>query len=392
MIQYDNVFYDERFVFAKQELKERLELQLGDFGEQLLMTLLGRLSPARYSVALVDHEGADLIISDKKAEKSYAVSVKTWQIGPTENETKVFKNKDQEKLIAFADDFDLIPAVGLIIIPKDFAYIDVYLATLEGLRQLAARDTDPVAGEAVKFVKKGIQINNYSLGTLKCPQHGDGRGYLHYLHNNEWINHIRLDVQNRESFLKELKPTEHVKSSHQTPDLNLSRQLGDFGEYLLVMLLGRVKQYKVARIDHVGADLIATDRKGRKYAISVKTRMGREYTFDENYESQKVKPKHELGKLQDFADKYPGMIPAVACIFIDKEYRDADIYISTLEHWLELGYAGKYGAIKASRATQFWTSSEPFTLEHWREELSQLTINMTDEKKRQKVNEEALMF
>lgn len=138
-INYDGYIYAENCVFGKQELKERLEKQLGDFGEQLVMTMLGRI--ARYSVALVDHEGADLIASDKHGHE-YAISVKSYQIGPTENETKVFKIVDQEKLCEFADNFDLIPAVAMIIIPKDFAFIDMYLMTLAGFQHLAAdKDT-----------------------------------------------------------------------------------------------------------------------------------------------------------------------------------------------------------------------------------------------------------
>ena len=343
MINYNNYIYDESYVFGKQSLKERLEKQLGDFGEQLVMTLLGRLTG--YSVAFVDQEGADLIASDKKGN-GYAISVKSSQIGPTENETKVFKKKDQKKLCAFANEFGLIPAVAMIIIPKDFAFIDVYLLTLEGFQELADRNSNSIEENAVKAVANGFQINNYSLGTGKSPSHSDKHHYLNYLHTNGLINHVRLDVQNRESFGKDLRPKEKKYTTELLKDENLKRQLGDFGEYFLAMLLGQIKKYKVARVDHVGADLIATDRQAKKYAISVKTRTEGSYNFEENYYTcKRPTPKHELGKLQDFAEKY-NMIPVVACVFVKPDFKGIDIYISSLKNWLDIGFSGKYAAVQ----------------------------------------------
>lgn len=87
------------------------------------------------------------------------------------------------------------------------------------------------------------------------------------------------------------------------------------------------KKYKVSRVEHVGADLIATDRDGNRYTISVKTCQNQSYEFEENYtnvRSRKI-PRHELGKLQDFSDKY-GMTPVIACIFIKDEFKVMDIY------------------------------------------------------------------
>ena len=138
MLNYDNYSYNPECVFDKQSRKERLEQQLGDFGEQLVMTLLGRV--AKYSVAYVDHEGADLIATDSENnEKRYAISVKSAQIGPNENETKVFKYVDQKKLCNFSKDFGLIPAVAMLFIPKDFAFIDVYLITLDAFIKLSQK-------------------------------------------------------------------------------------------------------------------------------------------------------------------------------------------------------------------------------------------------------------
>jgi len=385
-INYDGYIYAENCVFGKQELKERLEKQFGDFGEQLVMTMLGRI--ARYSVALVDHEGADLIASDKRGHE-YAISVKSYQIGPTENETKVFKTVDQEKLCEFADNFDLIPAVAMIMIPKDFAFIDMYLMTLAGFQYLAT-DKDTAVKNAITKVDKGLQINNYSLGTGKNPHHSDKYGYLNYLHNHEYIKHIRLDVHNRSDFFeKDLKPYEKVHMKLTEKDGNLSRQLGDFGEYFLLMLLGQLKKYKVARVDHVGADLIACDSDGNKYAISVKTSRKEKYTFYENYTSEKQRsPKNELSKLEDFAHKYKDMKPVVAMVFIGKTFNKLDVYIAGLDTWLDIAFSKKYEGIQYKEELQFLHNGQPLVLEKWKEQLSTLTININDKKKKRKMDAE----
>lgn len=349
MINYENYTYNEECVFKKQCRKDRLEKQLGDFGEQLVMTLLGRV--ARYSVALVDHEGADLIATDEEYTRRFAISVKSAQIGPDENETKVFKKKDQEKLCMFAREFGLIPTVAMLFIPKDFAFIDVYLVTLDGFIKLAGKNGDNIEREAVKFTAKGIQINNFSLGSgKKALKHSDKNGYLKYLHSNELIEHIRLDVRNRDNFRKgipqvledkpfDIKCIDELVKEKSFIDGNLPRQLGEAGEYLLMMFLGQQKKYRVARVDHVGADLIATDGQKNRYAISVKTTQKGSYEFYELYENGKsVKsPKNELGKLQEFAAKYK-MVPVVACIFVKDSFLGMDIYISTLENWIKKAF------------------------------------------------------
>ena len=93
IIDYSNYSFEPRFVFNRQKEGERIAKQLGDFGEQLIMTLLGRLT--RYSVAYVDHEGADLIASDKENGSGYAISVKSYQIGENESESHVFTDSSQ---------------------------------------------------------------------------------------------------------------------------------------------------------------------------------------------------------------------------------------------------------------------------------------------------------
>lgn len=391
MLNYDNYIYNQNCVFDKQNRKDRLEKQLGDFGEQLVMTLLGRV--AGYSVAYVDHEGADLIATDNRDEFRFAISVKSAQIGPNENETKVFKMKDQEKLCVFARDFGLIPTVAMLFIPKDFAFVDVYLVTLDAFQKLASLEDNEVEKEAVKSVTTGLQINNYSLGTgKKNIKHSDKRGYLKYLQSNELIEHVRMDVHNRDNFRKGirqvskdgLRDIECVKrfiNNDAFQDKNLPRQLGDAGEYLLTMLLGQQKKYKVARVDHVGADLIAADSKGNRYAISVKTRHDKSYEFYELYTNvRSVKtPKNELGKLQDFSDKY-GMIPVVALIFIEDSFKRMDIYISSLDNWIRNASGG------AICFKPVFGCEDMLDVSSWRETMSSLKINICKPKYREEIN------
>lgn len=379
MINYTTYEYDENCVFGKQRLKDNLEKQLGDFGEQLVMTLLGRI--ARYSVSLVNHEGADLIASDKKGN-GYAISVKACQIGPKENETKVFKDSDQKKLCVFAKDFDLIPAVAMIMIPKDFAYIDVYLMTLAGFNKLADKEGSTIEINAIKKVQNGLQINNYSLGTGKKPEYSDKNGYLSYLQSNELIEHVRLDVQNRENFRRGIVADreanlKYLKNLAGAKDNNLKRQLGDSGEYLLIMLIGRLKKYKVARVDHVGADIIASDQNGTgdKYAISVKTTVKKSYTFYELYSSYKINPKHELKKLDEFAQRYK-MKSVLAIIFIKADFSKIDIYISSLENWMQLGHSLKYGTAIQYEVIPSCALKQIEDTKNWKSNLSCLKVNI----------------
>lgn len=116
-------------------------------------------------------------------------------------------------------------------------------------------------------------------------------------------------------------------------DERLSKQLGDFGEQLVMFLIGRLYDHRVAYVDHVGADLIATDGKSKKYAISVKSRVfstdGPQQPFD--IEQQR--------KLRDFAESFD-LIPTVAFVCIDKIDSDndtnIDIYIIELDDFVKL--------------------------------------------------------
>lgn len=116
-------------------------------------------------------------------------------------------------------------------------------------------------------------------------------------------------------------------------DDRLSKQLGDFGEQLVMFLIGRLYEHRVACVDHVGADLIATDKNEKKFAISVKSRVftidGPQHPFDKNQQD----------KLEQFAKEF-GLIPAVAFVCIDKiqiyEDINIDVYIIELDDFRKM--------------------------------------------------------
>lgn len=95
-------------------------------------------------------------------------------------------------------------------------------------------------------------------------------------------------------------------------DKRLPKQFGDFAESLVMYLLGKHKGARVALVDHVGADIIATaPARSARYAISVKGR---------NFPSSESKgfnfPRHDVEMLRDFAESF-ALIPAVAFVFAD---------------------------------------------------------------------------
>lgn len=119
----------------------------------------------------------------------------------------------------------------------------------------------------------------------------------------------------------------NTENEKKSKDERLSKQLGDFGEALVMFILGHIKGYRVALVDHEGADIIATDREknGNKYAISVKSRCFKTDNPQIPFEKDQQK------KLKDFADEF-GMISTVAFVMIDKEKEIVDVYIVTLDN------------------------------------------------------------
>lgn len=104
-------------------------------------------------------------------------------------------------------------------------------------------------------------------------------------------------------------------------DPRWAKQFGDFGEHLVMYIVGIQKGLKIAVVDHAGADLIASDRTGEngKYAISVKSKTlnirQRETTI--NVESRLFEFKqHDVAHLREFADSF-GMVPVVAFVIVE---------------------------------------------------------------------------
>ena len=104
----------------------RWSKQFGDFGEQLVMYLIGRQKNMK--VALVDHAGADLIASDLgNKENRYAISVKshTLNIKISENDVNVesklynFDEHNIKQLKSFAENFALKPVVSIVIVQPE---------------------------------------------------------------------------------------------------------------------------------------------------------------------------------------------------------------------------------------------------------------------------------
>lgn len=95
-------------------------------------------------------------------------------------------------------------------------------------------------------------------------------------------------------------------------DKRLPKQFGDFAESLVMYILGKHKGARVALVDHVGADIIATDPgRSARFAISVKGRNippseSKAFHFGE----------HDVEMLRDFSDSF-ALIPAVAFVFAD---------------------------------------------------------------------------
>ncbi|KAA0975271.1 hypothetical protein FQ154_13785 [Paeniglutamicibacter gangotriensis] len=103
-------------------------------------------------------------------------------------------------------------------------------------------------------------------------------------------------------------------------DPRWAKQFGDFGEHLVMYIVGIQKGLKVAVVDHAGADLIATDRTGEngRYAISVKSKTlnirRRETTI--GVESRLFRfEQRDVEHLREFADSF-GMTPVVAFVIV----------------------------------------------------------------------------
>lgn len=171
----------EELDFAKDMMFDRAAKQLGDFGEQLVMFLIGRLSHKK--VAYVDYVGADLIAKGQD-KKGYAISVKS-RVFTTDGPQQPFDAGQQEKLEEFARTFDLIPMVAFVCIDKidceQDVNIDVYMITLEDFRTLA-KDRNA----------KGITVTGINGDILHFS---NAPANQQYLQHNELIVFHRLTLR-----------------------------------------------------------------------------------------------------------------------------------------------------------------------------------------------------
>ncbi|MBQ8165625.1 MAG: hypothetical protein IJZ96_01160 [Lachnospiraceae bacterium] len=113
-----------------------------------------------------------------------------------------------------------------------------------------------------------------------------------------------------------------------------AKQFGDFAESLTMYVLGQLKNMSVALIDHVGADVIASNRSDNsvRYAISVKGRNipkteSKSFNFSQG----------NIDKLTETANIF-GMVPAVSFVFVDEMEgpKKIRIFVAELETLVKL--------------------------------------------------------
>lgn len=158
---------------VEQEKAGRLPKQFGDFGENLVVWWLGQFFD--YNVALVDHEGAD-IIAYKGTEK-LAISVKSIHRAST-----IFDVHNQTQLRRFTEKFgDPTPAVAFVFADYEKAKktrLDVFLFLL--------KDFD-------FFCDKGMGVLRKTNGDIEIQ---NGRQFIHLKKlvdtYPEMIKHLRL--------------------------------------------------------------------------------------------------------------------------------------------------------------------------------------------------------
>lgn len=390
---YDTQYvFKEEYCFNRQEKKSRLEKQLGDFGEQLIMTILGRMK--KYRVAYVDHEGADLIASDDEGRR-YAISVKSRQMGrykskkqnklKYESNTVAFKKADQIKLCKFSEDFNLIPVVAFVIVSVDFSFADVFIIALDDFFMLANAGNEVIETTGNKndskhlYPQRAISINgngdlelNNPVFCAKTKSYFDNDPYVDYLQKSPYIQHLRLDLNGRLDastigskdvrvpILGQSSRCDQLLEEACDKDQNLTTQFGDFGENMVMYVLNQLQNYKVALVDHVGIDLIATNPITKnRYGISVKAQNIKGKNGKTN--TSHTYNQQDLEKITQFCESFQ-LIPAVAYVFADKagEYSSVDIYILTLKNLIIKGVQKQNKGITAKMVKTDSTGSIDF--------------------------------
>ena len=107
----------------------------------------------------------------------------------------------------------------------------------------------------------------------------------------------------------------------EKPQTRAPKQIGDFGEGLVTYALIR-SGYEVARVDHVGADLIA-EKDGERIAISVKTRNRSTNTKESE---MVVFSQDNINKLKFFSEQF-GMSPVYAQVICHSKTNSIHLFM-----------------------------------------------------------------
>lgn len=139
----------------ENEKAGRLPQQFGKFGECLVMWWLGHRY--NYNVALVDHEGADIIAHNYDSSERLAISVKSGHRASFE-----FDIHNQNQLTKFAEKFGgLTPAVAFVFADNERtenAMIDVFLLMLDDIRHFC--DTNEKGFSRPAKIPTSCQVSN----------------------------------------------------------------------------------------------------------------------------------------------------------------------------------------------------------------------------------------
>ncbi|HFI0047847.1 TPA: hypothetical protein ACGOSV_000199 [Streptococcus suis] len=115
----------------------RFPKQFGDFAETLSMYVLGLQN---WSVALIDHVGADLIaVSRENTSIRLAISVKGRNFPDNESRSFSFDKNNIDKLKATAELLGMEPAISFVFVDKqeECQKIRVIMAKISDLEELA---------------------------------------------------------------------------------------------------------------------------------------------------------------------------------------------------------------------------------------------------------------
>lgn len=169
---------------ADNEKVGRLAQQFGKFGEGLVLWWLGQFH--KYSVALVDHEGADIVAHNET--EHLAISVKSIHAASI-----YYDKHNQDKLRNFAQKFgNLTPAVAFVFAwgeKENNTMIDVFLFKLDDFEKFIQNNEKGFS----KYKKDNsvYLVNNGSnFETLKPLAEKYGAKHLRLQQTTEQFNHV----------------------------------------------------------------------------------------------------------------------------------------------------------------------------------------------------------